>query len=227
MNAEGKVLCVTKETYPDLFWALLGGGNGSYGIVLGFTFTMYSIPKDTFYELIWEWDTKKIAPVMRAWQEWVKTLPSNISSVLGIRHPNEICALPDEVPPLVIRVFGLKIGSEPFTEWKSAFKGLKPDKVNIFQGTYLETSKYWVSQSKLPFNKNKSRILMQPVSEEVIQYVTQFFESIEDIKFLVYFNFEAFGGKVPLNRTSFFPRDAFAWWQQASSGTKKSYQKLH
>jgi FAD/FMN-containing dehydrogenase len=214
LNAEGEIITVSANCYADLFWALLGGGSGSYGIVLGFTFAMHSIPRDTFYELIWEWDTKKIAPIMRAWQEWVETLPSNITSVLGIRHPNTLCAMPGETPPLVIRILGLKVGPEPFTEWKEAFEDLCP-KVNIFEGSYLETSKYWVSEPLLPYNKNKSRILMKPVSEKVIRQVTRFFESIEGVNYLVYFNFERLGGKVAHYHTSFFPRKAFGWWQQA------------
>ncbi len=214
LTAESKIITVSADHHPDLFWALLGGGSGSYGIVLGFTFTMYYIPEVTFYELIWEWDTRKIIPVMEAWQTWVKTLPDNISSVCGLRHPNDICALPHETPPIVIRVFGLKVGSEPFVEWKSAFEGLKP-KVNIFQGTYLDMSKYWVAEPMLPFNKAKSRILMEPVTYEVLKKVTCFFEEVEEEPFLVYFNFESLGGKVPQNETAFFPRDAFGWWFQA------------
>lgn len=214
LNAEGQVITVSHETYPDLFWALLGGGNGSYGIVIGLTFEMHYIPEVTFYELIWEFETAMIGPVMETWQAWVKTLPSTISSVLGIRHPREMAAVPETTPPLVIRVFGLKVGPEPFTEWKSAFQELHP-KVLIFKGSYLDMSKYWASEPKEHFNKTKSRILMQPVSSDVIKNVTSFFESIEHTPYLIYFNFESFGGKEREGRTAFFPRNAFGWWYQA------------
>ena len=45
LNKDGDVIEVNRKKYPDLFWALRGAGNGSYGIVLGFTFTMHYIPK--------------------------------------------------------------------------------------------------------------------------------------------------------------------------------------
>lgn len=215
LTADLNIIEVNEANYPDLFWALRGGGNGSYGIVLGITFTMYYIPEVSFYELIWEWDAEKIIPIMEKWQTWVKTLPDSVSSVLGVRHPNHICAMPDEAPPLVIRVFGLKVGSEPFTEWENAFQCLNPQ-VNIFQGRYVDISKYWATESPLPFNKSKSRILMEPVTKKVMKQVDQFFRKLEshDADFLVYFNFEAFGGKIAENETAFFPRDAFGWWYQ-------------
>lgn len=215
LNADAKIIEVNATNKPDLFWALLGGGNGSYGIVLGFTFKMHYVPEVSFYELTWEFDPNLIPPIFHAWQPWVKNLPDNITSVLGLRHPNEVCAIPHETPPLVIRIIGLKIGSEPFTEWEIAFKHLKPQ-VNIFTGRYIDLAQYWTPEPQLPFNKSKSRILMKPITERVINKITHFFTRLEksDPDFLVSFNFEVFGGDIQNHDTSFFPRDAFGWWQQ-------------
>ncbi len=216
LDAKGNIIEVNQQSYPDLFWAMRGAGNGSYGIVLGLTFHMVEIPIVTFYELSWEWDFRLIPDIFETWQHWVQDLPDTITSVLGIRHPQELCAIPDETAPLVIRVHGLKIGKEPFNEWKKAFKHLKP-KVQTFTGSYLEISKYWAVESSLPFNKNKSRILMKPVNKKVIMEVTRFFEKLEEINpdFVAYFNFEVLGGAVRNGDTAFFPREAFGWWQQA------------
>ena len=216
LTANAKIIEVNAEHHPDLFWALRGGGNGSYGIVLGFIFHMHYIPEVTFYELIWEWDSAKISPIFHAWQKWVQTLPNKITSVLGIRHPNDICAEPDNTPPVVIRIFGLKIGSEKFDEWKKAFKDLKPQ-VKLFKGNYLTISKYWASEPKLPFNKAKSRILQKPITKDAIKEITAFFQKLDarNPDYLVYFNFEALGGKISEKHTAFFPRDAFGWWYQA------------
>jgi hypothetical protein len=216
LNAEAQIIEVTESNYPDLFWALLGAGNGSYGIALGFTFQMFYVPEVTYYELSWEWDPKLINPIMEKWQKWVKTLPDTISSVLGFRHPNIICAVPEQTPPLVIRVFGIKVGSEPFTEWEKAFSDLDPE-VFTFTGRYVDTRQFWDNEPDLPFNKLKSRILMKLVTKKVMKQVTRFFTELEvkNPDFLVYFNFEAFGGKIRENHTSFFPSKAFAWWEQS------------
>lgn len=216
VNAACQVIEVNSSNYPDLFWALLGGGAGSYGIVLGFTFQMHYIPTVTYYELLWEYDVDLIAPVLKAWESWVCTLPDNISSQIGIRHPDHLTAVPSNSPPLVIRVYGLQLGSQPFTAWKKAFGGLKP-KVTLFTGTYLEASTFWARETTLPFNKAKSRILMNPITSKTIKEITQFFCKLEATNpdYMVYFEFDALGGKTDANHTSFFPRKAFAWWYQA------------
>lgn len=216
LTAEGEIIEVTASSYPDLYWALLGGGNGSYGIALRFTFKMHYIPEVTYYELSWEFDSKKIPAIMAAWQKFVETLPDNISSSLALRHPDHFSAVPLESPPLITRIYGIKVGSEPFNEWKHAFKDLKP-RVFKFKGRYVETTKFWSKESPLPFNKSKSRILMKPMTPNVIKKVTRFFKELEkrNPNYLVYFEFDALGGKVPNNKTSFYPRNAFGWWYQA------------
>lgn len=215
LNADSEIIEVTADSYPDLFWALLGGGNGSYGIALGFTFTMYYIPQITFYELVWEFNPRLIPPIMEKWQEWSLQIPETINTVLGIRHPNHFTAHPEETPPLVIRIFGLITDPADISELK-AFDCLHP-KVSIHTGRYIDMAQYWSFESDLPFNKLKSRILMKPVSGSVIALVAAFFELLEkrDPDFLVYYNFERFGGSVRDNTTSFFPKNAFAWWEQA------------
>lgn len=215
VNAEGKIIEASHDTHSDLFWALRGAGNGSYGIVLGFTFEIHYVPTVTYYELMWEWDINLLKPIMETWQSWAENLPENTTTVLGVRHPNFMCAVPEESPPFVIRIDGLKVGSEPFTEWKT-FKKYHPQ-VRIVQTSYLDSSKYWSNESPLPFNKGKSKILDQPLKEKTIDHIVEFFSKLEEENpnFLVYFDFERFGGKVATNESSFFPSQAFGWWEQA------------
>lgn len=217
LNAEAEIIEVNESSHPDLFWALRGGGNGSYGIVLGFTFKIFYVPIVTYYELIWEWDPKLVVPLMTAWQEWVATLPDNITTVLGLRHPRIIIANQENIPPVSIRIHGIKVGPEPFNEWIAAFEKFNPEVVRIVQDRYIKTAQFWKSEPRFPFNKNKSRILTKPVSKDVMKQVRRFFEEIdeEDPDFHVYFNFEAFGGVIPKFDTAFFPRNAFGWWQQS------------
>ncbi len=215
VNAEGEIITASSNSHPDLFWALRGGGNGSYGIVLGFTFKMHYVPVVTYYELLWEWDINLLKPIMKTWQHWAKTLPDSVTTVLGVRHPNFMCAVPEESPPLVIRIDGIKVGSEPFTEWK-AFEKFNP-KVIIIKTSYLDSVKYWSNESPLPFNKGKSKIMHKPLNDKTINKVVKFFKKLEERNpdFLAYFDFERFGGQVATNDSSFFPSQAFGWWEQA------------
>lgn len=215
VTADGEIIEASHDTHADLFWALRGAGNGSYGIILGFTFEIHYVPVVTYYELLWEWDINLLKPILETWQTWAETLPDDTTTVLGVRHPDFMCAVPEESPPLVIKIDGLKVGSEPFTDWK-AFKKFHP-KVKIIQTSYLDSSKYWSNESPLPFNKGKSKILNQPLTTKVINQIVEFFRKLENQNpdFLVYFDFERFGGKVASNDSSFFPSQAFGWWEQA------------
>jgi len=215
VNAKGKIIEASYDTHSDLFWALRGAGNGSYGIVLGFTFKIHYVPVVTYYELMWEWDANLIKPIMETWQPWAENLPDDTTTVLGFRHPNYMCAVPEESPPFVIRIDGLKVGPEPFTDWE-VFKKFHP-KVRIIQTSYLDSSKYWSNESPLHFNKGKSKIMDQPLDGKTIDKVEEFFRKLEDSNpnFLAYFDFERFGGKVAHNDSSFFPSQAFGWWEQA------------
>lgn len=216
INANAEIIEVNDVEHQDLFWALRGAGNGSYGIVLGWTFNLSYIPNATFYELLWEFDLQLVEPLINTWQEWIPTLPPTISSVLAIRHEDDRVANPESEFPFVIRIFGLKIGSEPFTEWQKAFRKCNP-KVFTASGGYGELSRYWASETSLPFNKCKSCILCEPLEDNTINLITHFFEGIErrDPNLLVYFELEAFGGAMAQRDTAFFPRKAFGWWLQA------------
>lgn len=207
LTADAEVIEVTASSNPDLFWALRGGGNGSYGIVLGFTYTMYYVPVVSYYKLTWTWDATNFGAIFKAWQNWVLSLPSNISSIVLLSYQNGM---------VHFAINGLKIGSEPFTEWETAFARFNPA-VSITQESFLDSSASWATQSKLPFNKGKSKIMMQPLSNTTINQIANYFQTLlqNQPPLSVIFDFEAFGGVIPESTSSFFPRNAFGWWYQA------------
>lgn len=215
LNANAEIIEVNQNSFPDLFWALLGGGNGSYGIVLGFTFKMYFIPVVTFYELTWNWDPELFACLMPVWQKWTLTLPDTITSVFTLHHENKTCSTPANTPVVNIMISGIKVGPEPFDEWVKAFERFSPQ-VKLVQDTYLNTAPLWEDKVPAPFFKGKSKIMMKPLPKKVINNIKHFFDKVNkaDPKFIVTFNFERFGGKIPDFETAFFPRKAFGWWEQ-------------
>jgi FAD/FMN-containing dehydrogenase len=208
LNANAEVIEINEQNQPDLFWALRGAGNGSYGIVLGFTFNVHKIPPISYYKLTWDWDSKNINKIIQAWQAWIQKLPENISSRLQLQYTNG---------NPTIAISGIKTGKDEFTEWEKAFKELNP-KVEISDKSYLESVKDWGIQPLLPFYKAKSKMMLNPVSNEVIQKTVNFFEGLkkDQAKYHVIFSIEALGGAVSKSKpTSFFPRDASALWYQA------------
>lgn len=207
LNAEGKIIEVNSKKHPDLFWALRGAGNGSYGIVTSITYKIHHVPKTSWLNLTFEWDKKTIPHIIKAWQAWVETLPHTISTELHLIYQNK---------KLKVEVVALKVGKDEFTEWKSAFEQLHP-KVSITKGSYLDNAPKWADRAPFPFLKGKSDIMMKPIGDDAIQASIEYFEQLKEKKepFFAFFEFEAFGGSIPKTKTAFFPRKAFGWWYQA------------
>ena len=74
----GEIIRTDAEREPDLFWALRGGG-GDYGVVTAMEFRLY--PLETAYAgwFIWPWE--RADEVLRAWAEWTRTVPEEMTSV--------------------------------------------------------------------------------------------------------------------------------------------------
>ncbi|WP_342512038.1 FAD-binding oxidoreductase [Sporosarcina sp. FSL K6-1522] len=68
-GAQGaKVIKANDCINRDLFWALLGGGGGNFGIATTFVFKVHPIRNVSIYEIKWDW--KDIETVFRTWQNW-------------------------------------------------------------------------------------------------------------------------------------------------------------
>jgi len=87
--ADGRVLTCDANHYPDLFWALRGGGGGNFGIVTSFTFRVHSIASLSLFTLRWSWSSA--AAVVDAWQRWAPSAPDELWSncvLQASRDPN-------------------------------------------------------------------------------------------------------------------------------------------
>ncbi len=206
VNAKSEIIEVDKQHYPDLFFGLRGAGNGSYGIVLGITFTMHYIPRVTFLELAWDWDPAVIPSIIEAWQSWITTLKDTISTEIHIRFVDGKAQF---------SIVGLKLGTKPFTEWEKTFKHFKPH-VTIKNERYLKAARKLAGSYTEPFSKAKSKFLMEPLPAQgiavIVDYIDQLIHKQED--FLVYFELGAARGKFTKGNTAYFPRHALMWFFQ-------------
>lgn len=207
LTAHSEIIEVNEKQYPDLFWALRGAGNGSYGIALGFTFKTFYVPKVSFLKLQWDWDPLLVFQIFDAWHEWIQQLPDNINPVLTLEYLDG---------KLGILLEALKVGKEPFTEWEQAFQKLNP-RVDLRKGSYADLAQLWADSPTAPFQKIKSLIAFQPISNAVMQLIVQYFDQLQlsNAPFDVGFEFTALGGKIAQGDTAFFPRQAVEWWHQA------------
>jgi hypothetical protein len=77
----GAVVCNATQ-YPDLYWALRGGGGGNFGIVTRLVFRTHPIAQVATYTLEWPWtDAER---VVQAWQRLAPHAPDGLFSVLNL-----------------------------------------------------------------------------------------------------------------------------------------------
>ncbi len=94
VTADGRLLQVNENSYPDLFWGLRGGG-GNFGIVTSLEFALYPV-KEVFGGKVM-YPVEQGKEVINAYLQWVKTVPETLTSTFRIMH---FPPLP-EVPPMV------------------------------------------------------------------------------------------------------------------------------
>lgn len=207
LTADGNIIEVNKHHHPDLFWALRGAGNGSYGIALGFTFEAFDVPKVHFLKLKWEWDPFLVNQIFDAWHAWIRDLPDNINPIITLEYSGG---------KLSILLEALKVGGESFKEWEKPFWKLKP-KVEVFRkGSYAHLAQLWADSPTTPFQKVKSLMAFQQIPKKAIKKTIEYFENLHHTHapFDVGFEFAALGGKYAQGHTAFFPRKATEWWHQ-------------
>src|SRR5258708_19381261 len=94
VTADGRLLQVNENSYPDLFWGLRGGG-GNFGIVTSLEFALYPVKEVFGGQVMYPVEQGK--EVINAYLQWVKTVPETLTSTFRIMH---FPPLP-EVPPMV------------------------------------------------------------------------------------------------------------------------------
>ncbi|GHB23388.1 oxidoreductase [Streptomyces viridiviolaceus] len=94
VTADGRLRHVTRESEPGLYWALLGGGGG-LGVVTAMETGL--VPVATLYGGSVSFDGRRVgaAAVLRAWEEWTRTVPDGLtSSFAAVPYP-DLPALPE------------------------------------------------------------------------------------------------------------------------------------
>lgn len=206
MNADGKVIEVNEKSFPDLFWAMRGAGNGSYGVVLGLTLKMYPIAKTHYVELSWDWDEEKAGVIFKKWQSWLSNLPHELTTHIRLQYANG---------KSFIKLTAVKVGSDALNEWKKPFESLEP-KVKVFSGRYVDSARYWAASHSDPFSKSKSSMIMEPIQQKGIDVIVNTLTQMEKEKkaHQVHFTIASMGGKSAEGDTAYYPREALAMWHQ-------------
>lgn len=82
VTADGRVLTCDDQRDPDLFWALRGGGAGSFGVVTSLTLRTHGAMPLAVGFLSWPWSSARA--VIAAWQRWTTEAPDALWSNLHL-----------------------------------------------------------------------------------------------------------------------------------------------
>ncbi|UUN27430.1 FAD-binding oxidoreductase [Streptomyces sp. FIT100] len=80
--ADGRTVRCSATEEPDLFWALRGGGGGTFGVVTEFEVRPVDAPLMTGFETLWAYEDA--VAVLAAWQDWCAQGPDEIGSSLVV-----------------------------------------------------------------------------------------------------------------------------------------------
>ena len=82
----------TADEHADLFWALRGGG-GNFGVVTAMEFRLF--PYGEVYAGMMLWPYERADEVLRAWRDWTRTAPEDVTTSMRIMHFPPLPELPD------------------------------------------------------------------------------------------------------------------------------------
>ncbi len=85
VTANGRILCVSADEHPDLFWALRGGG-GNFGVVTGFEFRLHEIGPLVYLGMFF-WRPEHGTEALRIGREVAASLPRNAGLVMAAGLP--------------------------------------------------------------------------------------------------------------------------------------------
>ncbi len=209
VTADGHAHDVSSSSRPNLFWALRGGGAGSYGIVTRLTFATRTVGTVTTFVLRWPWAAA--ADVVAAWQAFMATAPNTLTTTLALRVP----ATTGGTPTVVVN--GMFLG--PKTPAAAALTELTggdpaPMTVSLAQRTYGAAMTYFAGGQSEPRRiAGSSRVARAPLGPKGRDALV---EAVDDRHAdpllrgggMVLFGFGGAVGAVPRKATAYVHRDA-------------------
>jgi FAD/FMN-containing dehydrogenase len=84
MNVElvdhtGAVLNCNEKENTDLYWALRGGGGGSFGVATKYQFRTHAVGQLQVFGLSWLVPAKRAAAIFKAWQQYIQQAPTSMN----------------------------------------------------------------------------------------------------------------------------------------------------
>jgi FAD/FMN-containing dehydrogenase len=205
VNAKGEFVSCSETEKPDLFWALRGGGGGSFGVVTRYHFRTHPVKQLVYFALVWRVPAKRAAAIFQAWQHWVIDSPSEIASLLRFTV--------DAATGIVdLHIQGQTTGAQSVLQAELKKITLEtPGKQDFGTTDFLGSVRHFAGKDGFTYTqtwmKGKSAYVYEPMSDEGILAVMNGMQKHPGM----YIIFDGYGGqiaKVAPEATAFFHRKA-------------------
>src|SRR5262249_26525547 len=94
VTADGRLLRADRDTEPDLFWAIRGGG-GNVAAVTAIELRLLAVAEIYAGALLWP--IERAAEVLRAWRRWIEAVPEACESLGRMLQFPDVPFLPDHL----------------------------------------------------------------------------------------------------------------------------------
>lgn len=208
VTAQGKIIRANDRQHSDLYWACRGGGDGSFGVIISFTFRLHPIQNIARYRMTWDFsDLKK---VVRYWQAWAPHTDPRLTSSLTLPAQNQGD----------VRSNGVFTGSEQ--ELRQIMRPLqeatRPKIVEFHPTTWIESVHFFAGEPlKQEKFKNSSAYVYEPLPDAALDVLIQNLQTAPG--FANVLGLDAYGGaisRIPANATAFPHRKALFGLQYQS-----------
>jgi FAD/FMN-containing dehydrogenase len=136
VTADGKRRYLSRDHEADLFWAIRGGGGGSFGVVTAFDFAPVPVGMENVaISLTFPWG--RVDRVLEAYQQWVPTVPL-------YAHPGVILRAtasgPGSTPAVVVSLWhrGPRARADALVRAFIAEAGVRPTSREDHAGSFFE-----------------------------------------------------------------------------------------
>jgi FAD/FMN-containing dehydrogenase len=164
VDAQGRILNASATENSELFWALRGGGGGSFGVATRFVFQTHEVAQVSTLGVSWVLPVERALRVMKAWQAWAPKSPDAITTIFRVGKSS--------TGQIALRCAGQSTGSE------ASLRAELAKWINIEAPTSFSTSTLSFIDAvahfaggeayETIFMKGKSDYLFQPMSDDGI-----------------------------------------------------------
>jgi hypothetical protein len=135
VTADGEFLTASKDSHPDLFWALRGGG-GNFGVVTSFEFQLHEQP--LVYGFLLMWPVAMAAQALDSYRRFTESAPDEVTTyflmttepesgtrvaAIGGAYSGDLANGEAVIAPLreIGPTLGEMVGPMPYVEFNRAF----------------------------------------------------------------------------------------------------------